>query len=94
MQLGIVRQGVEESVEEPLVPGAYRELEGIAASLGTKIVLDESLTRVSQLAELQHRPEAWIVNLRVSKMGGLLRSIQAALAAVVKEPELERLGSD
>lgn len=64
------------AVEEPLMPNAYRQLERVGAALGTKIVLDESLTRVSQLAELRHRPETWIINLRVSKMGGLLRSLE------------------
>jgi L-alanine-DL-glutamate epimerase-like enolase superfamily enzyme len=64
------------AVEEPLIPNAYRQLERVAAALGTKIILDESLARMSQLAELRRRPETWIINLRVSKMGGLLRSIE------------------
>ena len=64
------------AVEEPLMPNAYRQLERVGEALDTKIILDESLTRVSQLEELRHRPETWIINLRVSKMGGLLRSIE------------------
>lgn len=64
------------AVEEPLMPNAYRQLERVGATLGTKIILDESFTKVSQLAELRRRPETWIINLRVSKMGGLLRSIE------------------
>jgi len=45
-----------------------------------RIVLDESLLRVEQLEGLPD-PERWIVNLRVSKMGGILRSIDVAKRA-------------
>lgn len=64
------------AVEEPLMPNAYRQLERVGAALDTKIILDESFARISQLAELRRRPETWIINLRISKMGGLLRSIE------------------
>jgi L-alanine-DL-glutamate epimerase-like enolase superfamily enzyme len=69
------------AVEEPIAPGRYEHLTTIAARVGCKVVLDESLTRVSQFARLVPDPATWIVNLRVSKMGGLLRSLEVADAA-------------
>jgi Enolase C-terminal domain-like len=47
----------------------------IARALDSRIVLDESMARADQLAGLPGRADRWLVNLRVSKMGGLLRSL-------------------
>jgi L-alanine-DL-glutamate epimerase-like enolase superfamily enzyme len=66
------------AVEEPLQPGEFAGLATLAESLGTRIVLDESIAREEQLARLPEPPGLWIVNLRVSKMGGLLRSLAVA----------------
>jgi len=66
------------ALEEPLPPGQYDDLARLAQALGTRIVLDESVTREDQLSLLPGLPELWIVNLRVSKMGGLLRSLTIA----------------
>lgn len=63
------------AIEEPLQPGWFSELLMLADSLATRIILDESVTREGQLAQLPGASERWIVNLRVSKMGGLLRSL-------------------
>jgi L-alanine-DL-glutamate epimerase-like enolase superfamily enzyme len=64
------------AVEEPIAAGQFEQLVQIARHVGCKIVLDESLTRSSQVAQLTSAPAAtWLVNLRVSKMGGLLRSL-------------------
>ena len=63
------------AIEEPLRPNQYAQLARMADTLGCRIILDESLCRVGQLAELPGPPTRWIVNVRVSKMGGLLRSL-------------------
>ena len=44
-------------------------------------MLDESLVRRQQLVELPDPPDQWIVNVRVSKMGGLLRSLDVVAEA-------------
>lgn len=64
------------AVEEPLCTGDYNGMNHVAAELGTKIILDESFLRLDQLDHVSDAPERWIINLRVSKMGGLLRSIE------------------
>lgn len=63
------------AIEEPLLPNAYPELSLIADALNCKIILDESFLRVEQFASLQNSPQHWLINLRISKMGGLLRSL-------------------
>ncbi len=69
------------AVEEPLRPGDFAGLALVAARCGVPIVLDESVTRTGQVAALPGAPETWIVNVRVSKMGGVLRSLAVVAAA-------------
>lgn len=66
------------AVEEPLSAGDYAGLGRVAASAGVKIILDESFLRQEQFEALRPLPGPWIINLRVSKMGGLLRSLAIA----------------
>ena len=68
-------------VEEPIRPDQYAELARIGESTGASIILDESLLRVEQFRELPPLAPGWLVNLRVSKMGGLLRSLEVIDAA-------------
>lgn len=69
------------AVEEPIRANDYVGLARVGRSLGCKIVLDESFQRRAQLDALRGDPDRWIVNLRVSKMGGLLRSLDVVAAA-------------
>ena len=73
------------AVEEPLAPNRYDDLAEISAALDCAIVLDESLLRAGQL-DLLHGadPQRWLINVRVSKMGGLLRSLDVVRAAQVR----------
>ncbi len=75
------------ALEEPLEAGSYSALAALGNELGCRIVLDESLTRREQLATLTGLPGQWIVNVRVSKMGGLLRSM-----AVIEEAKRRGVG--
>ena len=63
------------AIEEPLQVNAYAELSMIANSLNCKIILDESFLHIEQFDALQASPQHWLINLRISKMGGLLRSL-------------------
>lgn len=64
------------AIEEPLQPGQFADLAALAESLATRIILDESITREKHIAQLPGTPTLWIVNLRVSKMGGLLHALK------------------
>ena len=75
------------AIEEPLQPNTYPELAVMAKALNCKIILDESFLRVEQFAILQETPQHWLINLRVSKMGGLLRSL-----AVIKMAQKLKIG--
>ena len=49
-------------------------MRGVAAATGCRIILDESAVRAGDLDDVEG-PD-WIVNLRVSKVGGLIRSLE------------------
>ena len=68
------------AIEEPLREGGLAGFKRVGAECGARIILDESLLRVEQLDTLEE-PERWIVNLRVSKMGGIMRSLDVAQRA-------------
>ncbi len=65
------------AVEEPLHAGDFAGFERVAEATGARIILDESLLRASQLDALAN-PGQWIANVRVSKMGGIVRSLEVA----------------
>jgi L-alanine-DL-glutamate epimerase-like enolase superfamily enzyme len=69
------------ALEEPIGANDYPALADIAQAFGCRIVLDESLLRAEQIADLPGDPKKWIANVRVSKMGGLLRSLDVVAAA-------------
>jgi len=68
------------ALEEPLRSGDYAGMGRLADACGTRIILDESLLRAEQLERLPPPSERWIANLRVSKIGGLLRSLELVRA--------------
>lgn len=63
------------AIEEPLAANNYDALLKLHQSLGKPVILDESLLRIEQFEHLISTPAAWIINVRVSKMGGLLRAL-------------------
>ena len=72
------------AVEEPLSKGDFDGLAEIAETLKVKIILDESFTNRQHFQPLLSHPQYWIINLRVSKVGGLLRAIEYATIAKEK----------
>jgi L-alanine-DL-glutamate epimerase-like enolase superfamily enzyme len=75
------------AIEEPLGPNQYSALAHISDELGCRVILDESLLRTEQLHALPMPASRWIVNVRVSKMGGLLRSLE--LIAVARRSSVD-----
>jgi L-alanine-DL-glutamate epimerase-like enolase superfamily enzyme len=65
-------------VEEPLQVGDYASLKKLTKNLDCKIILDESFLRADQFLNLEDDPSIWVPNIRISKMGGLLRSLAIA----------------
>ena len=69
------------ALEEPLRAGDFAGMRRMSQALDTRIILDESLLRAEQLDEIRADAHRWIANVRVSKMGGLLRSLQFGVEA-------------
>jgi len=69
------------AVEEPLAVGDFENMREVASELGCRIILDESLTRIEQLESIESDPATWILNLRVSKCGGIIRTKALVRAA-------------
>ena len=69
------------AVEEPLQANDLDGFGRVADGCGTRIVLDESLLRVDQLEAVAGDPGRWIANVRVSKMGGVIRALDVAARA-------------
>lgn len=63
------------ALEEPLEAGDHAGMRRISDATGARIIVDESALREDQLAALAGDADRWIVNTRVSKMGGLLRCL-------------------
>lgn len=76
------------AIEEPLGVGDYGGMRKMAQSLDARMILDESMLRAEQLHDLEDDAQRWIVNLRISKMGGLIRSIEVARKAKVRGLQL------
>jgi L-alanine-DL-glutamate epimerase-like enolase superfamily enzyme len=66
------------AVEEPIKARDYIGLKALAQRLGCKIVLDESFLRIEDFEQISGDSNIWIPNIRISKMGGLLRSLAIA----------------
>jgi len=69
------------SIEEPLQVGDYEGCRQIFQQLGLPIILDESFLRMEQFKHLETNPQPWIINIRISKMGGILRALAIAKEA-------------
>jgi L-alanine-DL-glutamate epimerase-like enolase superfamily enzyme len=69
------------ALEEPIARDRHVELADISQALGCPIILDESFLRREQLSLLRPPQSQWVINVRVAKMGGLIRSIQVIEAA-------------
>jgi L-alanine-DL-glutamate epimerase-like enolase superfamily enzyme len=61
------------AIEEPLAPRDFVGMREVAEATHARIILDESAVQPEDLVNVDGAK--WIVNLRVSKHGGLLRSL-------------------
>jgi muconate cycloisomerase len=70
------------SVEEPLIPECEDELPQLRERVGVPIMLDESVCDIAQARRAMERGACDMVNIRLSKCGGLFASM--ALAGVLR----------
>jgi L-alanine-DL-glutamate epimerase-like enolase superfamily enzyme len=76
------------AIEEPLQANNLVAFLTVSRALNRKIILDESLLRAEQMEALTRYPECWILNCRVSKLGGLLRSLALVKRAKTRGLEI------
>jgi L-alanine-DL-glutamate epimerase-like enolase superfamily enzyme len=69
------------ALEEPLAPRDLDGLRAVSRALEARIILDESMVRCADLEPLEADPNRWVANIRVSKMGGVLRALECVQAA-------------
>jgi L-alanine-DL-glutamate epimerase-like enolase superfamily enzyme len=62
------------AIEEPLAARDFAGMASVITATNARIILDESAVRASDLDAVEGLN--WIVNLRVSKHGGLIRSLE------------------
>ena len=72
------------AVEEPVAPRDWAGMKQVALATGLAIILDESFVRLEDIRNLPEGAD-WILNLRVSKLGGLKRSLQALREAARRD---------
>ena len=68
-------------IEEPLPAGRIEDLLRLAQHTGIPVILDESLLSADRLTNLPGAASHWIANLRVSKLGGLFRTLEVLTRA-------------
>lgn len=70
------------AIEEPLKVGDYDGCRLLVRELKVPIILDESFLRLEQFPIIQDDlASTWVINIRVSKMGGVVRSLAVARRA-------------
>lgn len=69
--------GLAWAVEEPVAPRDWPGLCRVADATGLDVILDESFAGPADLAALRGDPR-FVLNLRVSRLGGLIRALDAA----------------
>ena len=70
------------ALEEPLQVMDFTGMEKLARTAAVHIVVDESALNPKQIPALRSNADVYIVNIRISKMGGILRSLSMADAAI------------
>lgn len=69
-------------IEEPLTANDLEGFLAIAEAIDSRVILDESLLREGQIDQLPGDATRWILNCRISKSGGLLRSLRLIDGAI------------
>ncbi len=67
------------AIEEPVGSGDISKLNNLARKINIPIILDETFCRPLDLEGIE-QPEKFLPNLRISKLGGIIRTLEAVTA--------------
>ena len=70
------------AIEEPLVSLRFEDLLEFSTLLECPVILDETVCNVDQLLPFLEHPDRFLLNLRVSKCGGLLQASEMATTCI------------
>lgn len=68
-------------IEEPLTPFDYEGMLAVSKDFGIPVILDESFLNISHFEPIAGIGKHFIINIRISKMGGIIRSLEIASLA-------------
>jgi len=71
------------AIEEPFAAHDFEALSALSRKQNIGIILDESLCLIDDVHRASQHSARWVANMRVSKLGGLLRSLE--IAALIRE---------
>jgi len=69
------------AIEEPVAPRDFEGMRAVSKALEARVILDESLVKCVDFEPIVADPNRWVANVRVSKMGGLLRALECVATA-------------
>ena len=64
------------AIEEPVDPGNVPDISRVSKSAELPVILDESMCKLSDISLYKNAPGKFIVNIKVSRVGGLIRSLK------------------
>jgi L-alanine-DL-glutamate epimerase-like enolase superfamily enzyme/pimeloyl-ACP methyl ester carboxylesterase len=68
--------GTAFAVEEPVGAGDAGDISKVSTAIGLPVILDESLCTLDDLFKYKNLPGKFIANLKVSRVGGILRALR------------------
>ncbi|HET7402984.1 MAG TPA: enolase C-terminal domain-like protein [Usitatibacter sp.] len=69
------------AIEEPLALHDFEGMRAVSKALEARVILDESLVKCVDFEAIGADANRWVANIRVSKMGGLLRALECVETA-------------
>ncbi len=64
------------AIEEPVGPKDVLDISRVSSDTGLPVILDESLCKLSELSLYKNVPGKFIANIKISRVGGLIRSLK------------------
>ncbi|MBW1821376.1 MAG: hypothetical protein JRI92_06360 [Deltaproteobacteria bacterium] len=64
------------AIEEPVGARDAEDISKVSTAIGLPVILDESLCTFDDLSQYKHLPGKFIANIKVSRVGGIIRALR------------------